>query len=143
MKKIKEYLDKRLHCNGGNVIRPKKNGHYELHGIWVYPKNYKGTDWNEWNEMTDEQRKISRDHMSISINNEKIIVGNMCVNNQWSIYHYLDVYEHLPRGEPDEHGYYQRSTEEEVIKYLDSYYQRINNNQRKGKLKKIMRKINE
>jgi len=141
MKKIKEYLDEICGVDENSVIRLKDNGHYECFGHWVYPKNYNGVGLRDWGKMTDEERNITPDHMIISINNEKVIVGNMSVNNKWSIYNYLDVYEHLPRGEPDENGYYQRSTEEEVIRYIDSYYSQMDH--RDKKLKKIVSKINE
>jgi len=49
------------------------------------------------------------------------IVGNIKVLDECSKYHYLQTYEHIPRGEPDKNGYYARSTEEEIIKYLDYY----------------------
>ena len=139
MKKIKEYLDFICGEDKESVLRLKDNGHYECFGYWVYPKNYKGVGLEEWSKLSEEERTIAPDHMIITINNEKILCGNMSANNEWSIYHYLDVYEHLPRGEPDVNGYYQRSTEEEVIKYLDSYYQEILG--RKKKLKKIISKI--
>lgn len=38
-----------------------------------------------------------------------------------SKYSYLQTYEHIPRGEPDINGYYARSTNEEIIKYIDGY----------------------
>jgi hypothetical protein len=42
-----------------------------------------------------------------------------------SKYGYLQTYEHIPRGEADENGYYRRSTDEEIIRYLSEYLDKI------------------
>ena len=54
------------------IVRLKPNGHYCIQGEWIYPKNY--------NTISK-----SIDHASLTINNEKILVGNMSLNGQWSI----------------------------------------------------------
>jgi acyl-homoserine lactone acylase PvdQ len=49
----------------------------------------------------------------------------------------------VPRGEADSHGYYARSTDEEIIKYLNSYLMGFNDYKkriRKEKLKQIKEK---
>jgi len=135
MKKIKEYLDYICGPDSNATIELKSNGHYNVQGHWVYPKDYDGNSTN-----IGAVDYTTPDHMVITLNNEKILCGNMSANGKWSIYHYLDLYEHIPRGEPDINGYYQRCTEEEVIRYLDSYYQQILG--REKKIKKIVSKIN-
>ena len=48
-----------------------------------------------------------------------------------SDYGYLQTYEHIPRGLPDKLGYYARSTDEEIIHYLDRFYQQIRDRREK------------
>jgi hypothetical protein len=134
MIKVKEWLDKNLfpaEWNESPVL--KDNGHFEVHGSWIYPKDWHGIskkDSEGWtSEEWIERLKHPPDHMFININNETMIVGNMCVNGKWSIYNYIQTYEHIPRGEPDVNGYYARSTDEEAIRYLDEYLQQIKNNE--------------
>jgi len=118
MKKVKEYLDKNLIASEGpHSCELKENGHYGVQGHWVYPKDYDPSKY--------DLELPSRDHMSIIINNETILVGNMSAGGKWSTYNYLQTYEHIPRGKSDDNGYYARSTESEVIKYLDSYFKII------------------
>lgn len=129
MIKVKEYLDKNLFCTWSIDSKLKKNRHYDVSGTWIYPKNWEPRDFNSWNKLSEEEKKLIPDHISVNINNETIIVGNICVNNEWSIYHYLQTYEHLPRGDADENGYYHRSTDDEIIKYIDGYLQKIKDNE--------------
>lgn len=130
MKEVKKYLDSNLFTIGKSSIIKKKNGHYGVCGSWEYPQNYHlhaNSSINKWNELSNEERKNYKapDHISININNETIIVGNMSVDGEWSKYHYLQTYEHIPRGEADQWGYFARSTEKEIIQYIDSYFKKI------------------
>lgn len=118
MRKVKEYLDKNLFPDYEGSCEMKPNGHYDVQGLWEYPK-----DWRTKTPFTPESP--DPDHMSIQINNETILVGNMSVNGVWSQYSYLQTYEHIPRGEADENGYYRRSTEDEVLKYISEFYDKI------------------
>lgn len=122
MKKVKDYLDKYLISLGNSTCKLKSNGHYEVFGNWLYPKNWKPTSIDDVTNIYDNK---PLDHMLIQINNETILVGNMSVDGVWSIYHYFQTYEHIPRGEPDNNGYYTRSTEDEIIFYLNEYYQKM------------------
>ena len=54
-----------------------------------------------------------------------------------SKYGYLQTYEHLPRIEPDENGYYVRSTDEEIIQYIDSFYKIISRKEKLIRLNEI------
>ncbi len=132
MKKVKEYLDKHLISKGKTSCELKKDGHYCVHGHWVYPEDYYvNFGFNDFMNLSNSERLNykSPDHISITINNETIIVGNMSVDGKWSRYHYLQTYKHIPRGEADEFGYYRRSTEDEIIKYIDDFYQKIVKNE--------------
>jgi hypothetical protein len=129
MRKVKEYLDEYFYPDGEISTEERKNGHLGVFGCWVYPKGWKPEDWNAG--------KKEIDHIAVSINNETILVDRICINGKYcSKYGYLQTYEHLPRGLPDNNGYYQRSTEEEVVRYIDSYFQILANQIiRKRKLK--------
>lgn len=132
MKKVKEWLDKNLIMVGESSCELRNNGHYCVHGQWIYPKNWYGNlGFDNFMNLSNEERLNykSPDHISVNINNETIIVGNMSVDGVWSRYHYLQTYEHIPRGEPDEHGYYKRSTDEEIIEYINSFLQLIKKNE--------------
>jgi hypothetical protein len=135
MIKVKEWLDENLHPYGETEVKPGYNGHHGVFGAWRYPEDWHGLSKDDTagltSEETIERLKHPPDHMYIHINNETALVGNMCVNEKWSIYNYIQTYEHIPRGEPDDNGYYARSTDEEVIKYLDGYLQAIKKNESK------------
>jgi hypothetical protein len=138
MKRVREYLDRHFCPVGSSTMMEKKNGHCSVFGSWKYPRDWEPVSMEEWNSMS-EVKMSTKDHICVNINNETIIVGNTCVDDQWSKYQYLQTYEHIPRGEPDENGYYRRSTEDEVIRYIDGYYQKIL--RRREKLLKIKSKI--
>jgi hypothetical protein len=123
MKNVKEYLDKNLFVVGETSCTLKSNGHYCVCGSWKYPKKWNGH--SIFYKSSDEDKKNSKDepdHISICINNEVVIVSNMCVNGIWSKYHYLQMYEHIPRNE--------RCTSDEIIKYIDEFFQLIKQNEK-------------
>ncbi len=125
MKKVKEYLDNILYRVGESSWELKNNGHFCVHGHWEYPENWHAKmSYDDFAKLTIEERQSYKtpDHISITINNETIIVGNISADDVWSRYHYLQTYQHIPRGEADEWGYYARSTE-------DEYYNKIKNNE--------------
>lgn len=111
MIKVKEWLDTNFFGSSEAVL--KENGHYNVGGHYYFPK----------------ERKDGEDYIAVSINNETIIVGNINVKGTKTLYHYLQTYEHLKRGEPDENGYYARSTDEEVIRYINTYYEKLIENE--------------
>ena len=82
------------------TLKAKLNGHHGLFSLQLSNKE-DGT-------------------LTVSCNNETMIFRSFKMNPLVNIghYHYLQTYEHITRGEPDENGYYARSTEEEVIKYI-------------------------
>lgn len=129
MIKVKEYLDANLFSKEKSSAEKKSNGHYQVFGHWVYPEGWNGekNKFEEWCSLPEKDRKefVPSNHISITINNETIIVGNIFIDGKCGPYHYLQTYEHIPRGEPDQHGYYARSTDEEIIKYIDERLQKI------------------
>ena len=61
---------------------------------------------------TDSQLKTwtSKDQITLSINNETLLIEMIIVDGKSvSKYGYLQTYKHIPRGEADINGYYQRS----------------------------------
>jgi len=95
MKKVLDYLD-----NNFNTI---ERGYEPKHwGIWEY-----------W-------AKESMVH--ITVNNETLQI-RCKIDGKYitTMYGYLQTYKHIPRGEPDKNGYYARSTDEEVIKFINLY----------------------
>jgi hypothetical protein len=134
MIKVKEWLDNNLFPIGESTVEPRKNGHFGVFGSWMYPKDWKPLGVEVWRQMspTEQKKATSRDHICLFINNETIVLGNMSADGEWSKYNYLMTYEHIPRGEPDENGYYTRSTDEEIIQYIDGYLQKIKRNETKS-----------
>lgn len=129
MIKVKEFLDKNFFQIQVSTSELKKNGHYCVHGQWMYRIFY--IKVNNETIILDISKKsmsvfyntystISKFEISCFCNNETIQIH--VIDNGKSIgkYSYLQTYEHLPRH-PDEFGYYMRSTDEEVIKYIKSY----------------------
>lgn len=106
MKKVLEYIlsNKCILSNtNGYSIEKKENGHYGLFGEFGY-----------------ERDNIT---FGVSCNNETMIFKCYSKESDLKIksvghYHYLQTYKHINRGEPDKNGYYKRSTEDEVIKYI-------------------------
>ena len=133
MLKVKEYLDRKFKGDPDNHISGKG-----VFGEWCYP--------HDDNLETNNERFMDglppKDRIVLSINNETIIVARIVINGKFcSKYHYLQTYKHIPRGEPDQHGYYARSTDEEVINYIDGYLQeliKVNKLDRKNKINKIL-----
>ena len=143
MIKVKEYLDTYLYTDGKSTAILTSNGHYCVHGFWEYPKGICESESNRINEhlKTDPSLKdwIPKDQMSFFCNNETLSIRMIIIDGESvSKYGYLQTYAHLPRTRPDENGYYVRSTDEEVIKYIDSYLVQIKSRERYRKIKKLM-----
>jgi hypothetical protein len=134
MIKVKEYLDRYFYSIDKSTSILRKNGHYGVFGDWSYPKRE--------NMPIDKYGFFTKDanYIKCCCNNETIQIFVIINGKSVGLYSYLQTYEHIPRGEPDSHGYYRRSTDEEVIKYIDGYYQQIY--ERYKKLKKIKNIIN-
>lgn len=132
MLKVKEYLDK--------YYKPSPDNHTIDRGVfgnWIFPKNYINN--NSIFNITDIP-----DRMIININNQTIMLGNIIVKGIKNKYNYLQTYLHLPRNNPDNNGYYGRSTESEIINYLEDYRKQIIKNNkldRRLKINKILRII--
>jgi len=126
MIKVKEYLDEHFKSVIPSTSTIKVNGHYNVQGSWIYPFDYEQTEFIENSEQFYNHLK-NLTVISCSCNNETLILRMIVIDGKnVGIYGYLQTYEHLPRGEPDKYGYYMRSTDEEIIKYLNGYYQQIN-----------------
>lgn len=130
MIKVKEYLDKNLFSDGETTATLKKNGHYEVSGYWEYPKDISKSENKRISELmiSDPQLKtwIPKDQMSFIINNETMVIRMIIINGvSASPYGYLQTYDHIPRIGPDKNGLYLRSTDEEIIKFIDDRLQKI------------------
>ena len=117
MKRVKEFLDKYFEPSDlASTIEEKKDGHYCVHGSWAFRRGNTDITYSEegvpiWTEDFTT--------ISLNINNETILFMLQMVNGKnVGKYSNLQTYGHIPRGEPDENGYYRRSTEDEVIKYI-------------------------
>lgn len=130
MIKVKEYLDDNFYRIQKCIVELKSNGHYSIQGTWFYPK-----------ECVIQNSNLT-DYIILNINNETIMFHTIKINGKYEgIYRYLQTYEHLSRNKPDINGYYARSTEQEIINYINSYFFQIKNKERYPKIKKIMNKI--
>lgn len=140
MIKVKKYLDEHFKLMEPSTATLKADGHYSVFGDWIYPFNYKS-----WKPTIKNKGQYIRDPnltvISCSCNNETLLLKMTVIDGESvGIYGYLQTYKHLPRERPDKHGYYEKSTDEEIIKYLDGYYQQINKvSYRKKKIEKIMK----
>tara|TARA_R110000772_G_scaffold9601_1_gene31407 strand:+ start:274 stop:735 length:462 start_codon:yes stop_codon:yes gene_type:complete len=127
----------------------EEDGHYQTFGGWVY-----------LNEST-------RGKIRVDFNNEKALLQHYFIGGidkkrlrrttdfkeynpsestvekfrNIPTYGYLDLYSHLPR-DPDENGYCQRSTEEEIIKYIKDHIEYIDYNISEERNKTIEKIIN-
>jgi hypothetical protein len=125
MIKVKEYLDLNFKQIGIISADLKKNGQYNIQGNWQYPLDYV---FNNSIEREIDGRFITQDHIEITINNETIILAKVLINGIFcSKYHYMQTYLHIPRGEADINGYYARSTDDEIIGYIDGFLKIIQN----------------
>jgi hypothetical protein len=129
MIKVKEYLDKefRQMWDAKEVVADlKKNGHYCVHGAWIYPHDF------EYPPADDRRLGVIdlKDHIGVHINNETILLDRIVIDGVCpGKYGYLQTYEHIPRIGPDKNGYFARSTDEEVIRYIDKFLQHIKYNE--------------
>lgn len=131
MIRVKEFLDENFYKDDGcldSTATIKANGQYSVHGHWHYPKKI---DWQ-------------KSFISCSCNNETLY-RIICVIDGKSVgyYSYLQTYLHILRGDPDEHGYYRRSTDDEIIKYINEFFLKICTKEiRDKKLKKLLNEEN-
>ena len=124
MIKVKELLDRYFLQLMDTTATLKEDGRYNVQGIWQYPAVY------------DDDN-----HILVSINNETAIVDHIKIEGKWvSKYHYLQTYERLQNCGPDTFGYYKRSTDEEIIKYIKSYMKKMKWIMRRDKILKIINK---
>lgn len=140
MREVKKYLDKNFHIieSSLNERSSKDRG---VFGHWEYPKGYNDMDRDIINK--DGSFNIS-DHIICYCNNETIQFRATLNNESILLYGYLQTYPHIPRGEADKNGYYRRSTEDEVIKYIEFLFEKVFKKEfdRRKRKKKII-KISE
>lgn len=122
MRKVKEYLDKNFFSVGAVETKERSNGHLGVFGYWKYPKDYETMSHEEFclNPVVH-----TKSFIWCSCNNETLQIFININGKHAGYYGYLQTYEHIPRGLPDSHGYFARCTDEEVINYIDTYYQKI------------------
>lgn len=105
MIKVKEFLDKNFLVVDKSSAYLKKNGHHCVTGSWSYPTL-------EFNDKF---------YIRCRCNNETLRIDIINPHGKKGIYGYLQTYQHIPRGDADNNGYYLRSTDNEIIKYILSY----------------------
>ncbi len=125
MSLIKKYLDDNyqvMDSGTESTCELKSNGHYNISGHWVLVHTDDLTDYKTVSK--DGQLKFKQ-CIRVGINNETIRIDVIANDRTINRYSYLQTYEHIPRGEPDKWGYYARSTEEEVVRYLKGCYDQL------------------
>lgn len=131
MIKVKEYLDEHFYTKEKYTPILKSNGHYNVQGEWFYPKDC----------IYNDTIKPNIDYICLHINNETIVFGIIYIGGKYHYgYSYLQTYEHLSRNTPDKNGYFARSTDDEIIRYINYYFFKIKNKERYSKIKKIQNK---
>jgi len=145
MRIVADWLDKNFNTEERQDISKKG-----VNGIWVFPfpedmvyvdSKFRNNEFVVIDNQTVRKelpgfQKLPLNMISCHCNNQTIQF-RVIINGQYQkIYGYLQTYDHLPRGEPDTNGYYQRSTDEEVIKYIKSFKYKID---RELKLKRILK----
>ena len=107
MKDVKEYLDEFFIPDKNNNIFQVRNKNVII-GDWIYEGD---NDSNVY----------------VTINNETLQLRCKLNGNYiHTLYGYLQTYKHLPRGKADKNGFYKRSTDEEVIRYIKIYVNKVN-----------------
>ena len=119
MQKVKEFLDANFkHKNTTETL--KEDGHNDVRGVWLYTiKQGKGLDYKNTTTMFDNCISCHCKDESLFIN---IVVNGEKAGYYDSVTTSLDI----PVGEPDEKGFYDRWSDEEVIHYIKSYMDIIN-----------------
>jgi len=114
MIKVKEFLDKVFkHKNTTAVL--KANGHYNVNGSWLYAIQQK-------KHIEYKEKPILLDNCILcSCNDETLSVRIILYGKKVGQYNNFYTYEHIIRSIPDEYGYFARSTDEEIIGYLQHY----------------------
>jgi len=151
MYKVMEFLNENLYAKTDSTYELKSNGHYGVFGDWEYPKGISESENIRIKEhmKTDPtlSKWVSKNRINLSINNETLNINGVIINGENAgIYGYLQTYEHIPRHGPDVNGYYSRSTDEEIINYLESrliYFEEYSYKKRRDKINKIKSIINE
>ena len=143
MIKVKEYLDKNLFQTFESTAELKKNGHYCVNGGWEYPKGIREYERKRFEETSNRQNWVHADQMSFTCNNETLSIRMIfCNGEDLTTYSYLQTYEHIPRedDEPgDVNGYHRRSTDEEIIRFIDERLKRIKHNLKLDRVEKLKR----
>lgn len=117
---VKEYLDKNFHTIR-STADIKNNGHHNVQGDWVFPS----PDNQEFYFDHEANMHLRKNWIGCTSNNETLRIDAVIGGRLVGYYGYLQTYEHIPRGEPDSHGYFARSTDEEIIRYIDGFVEMI------------------
>lgn len=120
MIKVKEFLDTNFkHKETLSTI--KENGHFYVHGSWVFTvKQNKKIEYKNTNLFgLDNCITCSCDDETLRIN---VIVEGRNINQYNEFTTSMDT----ERGDPDKFGYYERSTDEEIIQYIQHYIDILN-----------------
>ena len=135
MRKVSTYLDKYFHQENTT----EKTGKKGVHGSWSYPNpeiiQYK-TKY-----ILGQTLYVPIHKINLFCNNQTINIQVIMYGEFQPTYSYLQTYDHIPRGKPDKNGYYRKSTDDEVIKYVKMFKSKIDKElhlDREEKLKRIL-----
>jgi len=126
MKKVAEFLNSIFGVPENYKCELKSNGHYSVMGHWSVGKPEQVTK-NGKRYWPGATIRINCNNETMTFTFARDLGLDTCIIPEVS-YGYLQTYEHIPRGEPDKNGYYRRSTDEEVIKYIMNSLDDINYN---------------
>lgn len=129
MIKVKKYLDENFISTRPVIANLKSDGHYSVHGQWGY-------------NFDLDSNTGAKNSIWCSCNNETIQINIVIDGKLDGWYGYLQTYKNLHRGKPDRHGYYARSTDEEIIKYIEYFKQKIDKYKyRRNKIERIISNV--
>jgi predicted small secreted protein len=121
MIKVKEFLDKNFK-HKETKSRIKSNGHYFVNGSWIY--NILQTKKLEFKKA--DKIGYLNNCITCICNDEKLQINIIIDGKNVNQYTSFTTSEDVERGEPDEFGYYSRSTDYEIINYIQHYINILN-----------------
>lgn len=120
MIKVKEFLDENFRHNE-TTSSLKENGQYNVYGSWIFTiKQNKKLDFKSTNVFGLDNCITCR------CNNEILHINVIVEGKNITQYNEFTTDLEVERGDPDKFGYFKRSTDSEIIHYIQHYMDILN-----------------